>query len=824
MKTRLQATLLAQVALIALPGCWITPEDDAGDEAFVVAAKVAILGQRPTSHAEVEALAKLASVRGREAVVDVLLEQPEFVDYWGSVLLEELMVGPGDDRPADTSCFTEHKLQSDKLDDLVYHLTYKPWTTEFCPSSRPSYTSNLVTSTNTSMLPEWDALESAGPDGIIARLNAISRTPTSLRASTPVPIERGGMEYLTTGLDVDEPALPGTVPPRGWITTPSCESFTMADAARAAITEDRLDVLYRVGLVPLAVNHSQGDATVNFLKGWLDRDPGCMSCHTTLYSTTNARPGNDEWDRFENAHWVDLEGTVFSYTDGAGEHYGGGGGSVVYNNVQSFFRSDAFLAANGKNPFGIDSSCTTGLGRRGFNTTLPSDATQRVGFAGVNGTTHGPMKLVDEFALGVAALYDPDLADPPVYPGVNPGAAEPDPLAVCNGCHSAGNPLQAPPDLYAHTRTMAPWRIEDIVVNGSPAGLMGKVGDLTAAQKATARLIAHASYVPPRFLKNRHAGFALLVAMSAANNVYERMTGAPLDIDHDFPRNPDAAELLEELARELVDNQWSLKAVVRRIVLSDHFNRRAPDDSPNLPYMLPMVVAPWADVPGDHPNILTGEDRNGQGDLVHRWPIQNLLWQVHHALLWPEPPPIPSTSTGSYVDAAFVEELGAFTDLTHPGFTELVLPAILAWEDEIGTCARPAGVTSDYIDVLTDPAEGLTLEEAMLALKDRLISDGQWWPSESLLVEGMAGVTLDQPASAHAQAVRDYCAVLLQSPQFLLAGLPSWPEGEGPPDSDPTMPCVDDRCTYAEHCEYYRDEAIALGYDTVDCDLGLTGG
>jgi hypothetical protein len=589
---------------------------------------------------------------------------------------------------------------------------------------------------------------------------------------------------------------------------------------RVFVAWDRMDLLYRVGLIPLAVNHSQDAATVNFLDAYLNRDPACVACHTTKYSTTDPIARNGQWDRFHPIPYVDIEGSAFTW-DNAGSHYGGAGGTQVYDNIHGFFRDDAYLAANGKHPFGIDASCVTGNGRRGFDVTIASDATQRVGFAGINGNSYGPLKLIDTFSTGVAALYDPDFADPPIYPGADPGD---DALLHngCAGCHFPANGMQAPENLYTHTRYMAPWRIEDIIKNGSPSGLM--VGytppDLTG-------VVAHLTnpargYVGPRFHLKRDASFAQLVAMKVAGNVFDEMAGYDLTIDHGVARNAEAAGVLASLTHTLVDNQWSLKALVREIALSDWANRRAPADSFVGPYQMPLFFDMWADVLGNHPDATTGEDRNGQGQLVHRRSIPQLLVRVEKALGWPAQPAVSSALPETWVDQFFLEEVGAFVDLTHPGFRGWVLAAMLAYEGEVGRCAMPPGVTSDYVSELTDAANGLTVEQAARALKMRLVGVDDFWPGESTLLADLTGGDLARPASGEADGIRDYCAALLQSPDFVLTGLPALAYGEDLSDPDPDVPCVDDLCTWDEYCEYYRDEAVDLGYGEMDCDLGLT--
>ena len=105
----------------------------------------------------------------------------------------------------------------------------------------------------------------------------------------------------------------------------------------------------------------------------------------------------------------------------------------------------------------------------------------------------------------------------------------------------------------------------------------------------------------------------------------------------------------------------------------------------------------------------------------------------------------------------------------------------------------------------------------MLAVKDRLVSNPTWDPGlgddselrfTALLTRGG---DLSAMAYTDEAAVRDYCSALLRSPQFLLAGLPAWPEGVDP---EPLrgLPCVDALCSEDDFCEAYRDTADCLGF------------
>jgi mono/diheme cytochrome c family protein len=844
-------TSIAAAALLAVPACWTAPPDDAGNEAFAAWATVALLGRRAYSHDEVQALAALAASEGREAVVDVLLAQPEFVTYWSRVLWDDLRLakaessGLGLELPQDDTCYTKELMPSFHDPALVQHLTYQSWDSEFCPGpvitrGAPAPSGDRTAGALAAVVPVDEATRTAE----LERLGV--GTPRVVASPMRSPVT-GGIEFSNRSVESFVTAREQTVS-RTNPAIQSCGSFTLADITRAALTEDRLDVLLRAGLVSMStVNTNQGVAGSKFMGAYLHRDPSCVECHSPHYSTTDPAPRNAEWDRYFPASYVDLEGSAFSFDD-AGYHYGGNGGEEVGTRIDGFFRNDAFQDAGGRQPWGIHASCVTQSSRGGYATTIPSGATATL--AGLHGTALGPLQLIDQFALGVSVLDlespDTELAPFPVLGGA-PGDAMAGATIVAGceaGCHAPGNANQAPTDLAAHTKYMTPAKLFDILVtNGSGGGLMPPVLGEDQARDVIAYLASNAAgHVHNRVYTEPAASFAHLTALAIVDAVFEEVAGYSLLLEHGFPRNEDAAVTLELLTKEFVASDWSLKLLLKRIALSDAANRRAPANSLQADrYELPMLFDPWADVNDPTPNTAVGEDANGEGDEVHRYSVASLLLQVHHALQWPEPPLVPPSASSAFADRAFQQEMGAYMNFDNSGFPDLILSALLAWEVEIDRCENP-GPNPDYIDALVDPSSGLTVRQAVSALKGRLISDNHLWngeivgasdgpiivieppPHESAIVEQALGVDLDDLASDNEDAVRDYCAAVLLSPQFLMGGLAFWDDAHPPLEPDPALPCVDALCTQTDYCEHYRDDAVDLGYGEIKCGLEGPGG
>jgi hypothetical protein len=88
MRNHLSGSLLA---LLTLQGCWWNaPPNDAGEQAFAAQAVRVVLGRHPRGAAEIRALAEISNQAGRQAVLDVLFEEPDYVNYWSNVLIDDL--------------------------------------------------------------------------------------------------------------------------------------------------------------------------------------------------------------------------------------------------------------------------------------------------------------------------------------------------------------------------------------------------------------------------------------------------------------------------------------------------------------------------------------------------------------------------------------------------------------------------------------------------------------------------------------------------------------------------------------------------------------
>ena len=133
-----QPVMRAALAGSLLASCtWLAPANDAGDVAFVVDVIPTLLGRKAHNPAEIQALVDLAALEGREAVVDLLLEQPEYVDYWSEVLIDALRVDRTGTPAQDPACYGDPLLEPGYGDELLAHLATADATVPFFLRKRP---------------------------------------------------------------------------------------------------------------------------------------------------------------------------------------------------------------------------------------------------------------------------------------------------------------------------------------------------------------------------------------------------------------------------------------------------------------------------------------------------------------------------------------------------------------------------------------------------------------------------------------------------------------------------------------------------------------
>jgi hypothetical protein len=374
-----------------------------------------------------------------------------------------------------------------------------------------------------------------------------------------------------------------------------------------------------------------------------------------------------------------------------------------------------------------------------------------------------------------------------------------------------------------------------------------KSGSDTLKQSGLARLPAKPGETLPQVAGD--AGYAYMVAVTISQNVWREVTGELLTIANYYPRNADQMNALWHLTEVVfIPSGWSLKTLLTKIVTMSpgYFNRKAPYvGSGTTPYQLPMLFDPWVQndprVPpetdmGHVPSSDPDRHNNSIGEMVHRYSPRSLLYSVHAALDWPPPRRqfstntiFPSYADNAYPNAAFQKGIGQYVSDAQQGTRGVDFQGLLSWETQFGTCQKPPGVTTDWIDRLVggigtfdanNPGFPLTVADLVITMKDWLIQEpnlsgmspqGLQPPlAETTGLFNHFGVTLNTTASTVpnlAAKLRGLCGVLAETPQFMLAGIV--------PQGGFSVPryrvCNGQPCTYGEMCQLYKGSLAALG-------------
>ncbi len=336
---------------------------------------------------------------------------------------------------------------------------------------------------------------------------------------------------------------------------------------------------------------------------------------------------------------------------------------------------------------------------------------------------------------------------------------------------------------------------------------------------------------------------ALLVGANTVNSIWSEVMGYPLPIDNGFPRNDQQRNVLWNLTEfNFLNRHWSPRETLIAIFKFRFYNRLPPSaNSGGTGYEMSMLFDPWVEgdprippqavdgwVPGgaaptpdgsyvaaDHPE----RHHNAMTEIVHRYSARNLLNSVSRAMAWPKPKRFPNSA---YPSAALAGSIGQFIKDAEPGFRGTDMQGLLAWENQLGLCAKPNPGDTDWIDRLliarsafdtSNPADPITVRDFTQTMRDWLINDGELRgaaatdtpDSETQLIANLFGVTgLNTSAGSVADLpgkARKYCGVLLKSPQFMLAGIV--PTGLG---SKPRLKVCNagDDCNYQAMCNTLR--------------------
>ena len=319
------------------------------------------------------------------------------------------------------------------------------------------------------------------------------------------------------------------------------------------------------------------------------------------------------------------------------------------------------------------------------------------------------------------------------------------------------------------------------------------------------------------------AAGAYLMSMHMSNRMWTYAMGFPLQVANGFPRNDDQREILQSLTDNFVANEFSLRNLIADVATHAYFNQSPPDTCGSAtPYNMPPVFDPFSREAND-PSM----QANGVGDTVHRYGARVLLDSIAQSMWWNKPdvfgdetdeipgafgepggcganmPDVPCVDAPA--DATVLRDVGAFLSDSDSGFSGTDLLVMLRLENEFGqgtdpgmngTCTGPIGAAcaaDDWITQLIDEAESnpeALMYDVASAVKDRMITepaiaDG----AETDTLEALMGVSLsdtvaDVGAGSAEQAARRLAGMLTNTPQFMLAGVPS---RDVDPSDDPAL-------------------------------------
>ena len=762
------------------------PDSEVSDAAFARASVPLLLGRPARGVEEVRLIAAVSEAFGRDAAARMLMQEPEFVDYWSSLILDILRVNRFGYRVAqDLACIGD-------------------------------------------------------------------------------PVREGHDGGVLAAFIRDEPPHTDVaVPP-----------FNLTDVIRSALELDDLSVVYQAYLFPLAARHvPSNDAFVaeTFLRNYLNREIGCLGCHNRTYSISNKADaaGNVVWRRLWSIP-VNIEKALFgNYFDAV----------ATMDRLNLVFRRDA-SGPEGYVPWQIDIRCTNQLvagsgGNQGYFTHPPDPRFESIELTALDGSGDDRITVahlerafrrgVDQLSLSPLSITTPP--PPPVYTTDQRLFCDFTQLMQdsCAGCH-LGYPNAGPLNLGESPATAVV--DEGVVVPGDRAAsslysmvesgtMPWNAPDLPAAdvEVVGAWIDAGAPDDDPELCVSSHVpdvpfeqALAFQVAVNAVDRIWTTVAGAPLTIDHGFPRNEAQHQALWYLTEEVfLPGQWSLRDLLVEILTSDAFLRLAPAEGGAGTYALPMLWDPWVEAdPTTPPPVdpLGARAHNGPGELTNRRPVLALDRQVAAALDW-------------RLNPVLYRPMGRYESPEHTGFAQLDFQSLLFWDSEFGNCSD-AGRTDerDWIDRLVmaapefDSANGaspLTFRDAYLTLKDWLLQDptlqgedagmsgGAGSATEEqalqrLLQAGLPSgvdISLDSPALSLGQdflaaKLRETCGALIKTPDFMLTqGIPASYAG-GLPASPRFRLCNAGACDAAEMCEVFRKHLDLTGHTAYCIDGAIS--
>jgi hypothetical protein len=326
---------------------------------------------------------------------------------------------------------------------------------------------------------------------------------------------------------------------------------------------------------------------------------------------------------------------------------------------------------------------------------------------------------------------------------------------------------------------------------------------------------------------------AYLTAVTISGAVWKEAMGWPLTLAHSFPRNARQREILQGLTEAFIAEDYSLRTLLVETVLNPYFNAEAPDlCGATTPYFMDPVFDPYSITSAD-PNKLG----NGVGDRVQRHSAWVLIESAMRAMWWSLPIQQIPDNEFDYPGLGFLRDQGVFLKDAQAGFNGVDFNGLLSWENNLATgyspglggdCTGPLGQPCsqyEWIELMLVEASmkgGVTVRDLAAAIKDRLITEPTIY-GDAELTAIAAVIGLDPAAKMNAvdsgaleDGTRRYAGLLMNTPQFMLAGVPSL-------DQDPAelpafaVPGTDTRSL----CEYHAPLVLGETYKWTCGDDGV---
>jgi hypothetical protein len=385
-------------------------------------------------------------------------------------------------------------------------------------------------------------------------------------------------------------------------------------------------------------------------------------------------------------------------------------------------------------------------------------------------------------------------------------------------------------------------------------------------------------------LDDPNVGMAFLFAMNQANEMWKEGMGYSLTVANRFPRNAAQRDTLAGLTEAFFNSHYSVRTLVTEVATHPYFNQAPPDScGASTPYHMPAVFDPFTKTATDPQQqgngvgdmlhrysawvLLQSAMRSMWWDLPQQFgTTTSYAFLVPYTANTPEQvgsvnqnvnPHYPIGQQGAYglcgagffgpcIDAPndyeLMRDLGIFINPSEGGFNGIDFNGLLHWESELasgldpqlgGPCTGPlvqGCAPADFATALVDAAmaePGALMRDLAVALKDRLIAEPELGSDAELeIIEAIMGASLDETVAdvgqaAALDAVRRYAGVLLNTPQFMLDGVPSAPQD---PAADPAV--VVPGTSTADLCTYFSNlasQAASWSELTVGCDSdGIT--